>query len=193
MVSGGGQPPLQAGDGDRKFDGYRGGGPGPVLHGKSASGRRGAPGWVGVNGYDGYCGECCPHSGGNGPGRGPGRTEPGEVKLLAATKMNDAARVRAAVAAGVDICGENRVQELQEKLPQGAYTGAPVHFIGHLQKNKAKYLVGQVDLIQSVDSLELLALIRPAGRAAGHPAGDFAGSQYRRRGSKKRHIGRRRG
>lgn len=90
---------------------------------------------------------------------------PGEVKLLAATKMNDAARVRAAVAAGVDICGENRVQELQEKLPQGAYTGAPVHFIGHLQKNKAKYLVGQVDLIQSVDSLELLALIdRLAGQ-----------------------------
>lgn len=99
-----------------------------------------------------------------GPRPGPGRS-PGEVKLLAATKMNDAARVRAAVAAGVDICGENRVQELQEKLPQGAYTGAPVHFIGHLQKNKAKYLVGQVDLIQSVDSLELLALIdRLAGQ-----------------------------
>ena len=83
----------------------------------------------------------------------------GSVKLLAATKMNDANRVRAAIAAGVDGCGENRVQELQEKLAQNAYAGAPLHFIGHLQKNKAKFLVGQVDLIQSVDSLALLSLI----------------------------------
>jgi pyridoxal phosphate enzyme (YggS family) len=73
--------------------------------------------------------------------------------------MNDAQRVQAAIAAGVDICGENRVQELQEKYPQGAYTGAPLHFIGHLQKNKAKYLVGIVDMIQSVDSVELLQLL----------------------------------
>jgi hypothetical protein len=73
--------------------------------------------------------------------------------------MNDAQRVKAAVAAGVDICGENRVQELQEKYPQGAYDGAPLHFIGHLQKNKAKYLVGKVDLIQSVDSPELMAVL----------------------------------
>ena len=83
----------------------------------------------------------------------------GEVQLLAATKMNDADRVRAAIAAGVDGCGENRVQELREKLAQDAYRGAPLHFIGHLQKNKVKYLVGKVDLIQSVDSLALLSLI----------------------------------
>jgi pyridoxal phosphate enzyme (YggS family) len=79
-----------------------------------------------------------------------------EVLLLAATKMNDAQRVREAIAAGVDLCGENRVQELQEKLGQNAYEGCPLHFIGHLQKNKAKFLVGQVDLIQSVDTPELL-------------------------------------
>ena len=85
--------------------------------------------------------------------------QPGEVQLLAATKMNDADRVRQAIAAGVDICGENRVQELQEKLSQDAYRGAPLHFIGHLQKNKAKFLVGQVDLIQSVDSEALLSTI----------------------------------
>ncbi len=83
----------------------------------------------------------------------------GEVKLLAATKMNDAENVRAAIAAGVDACGENRAQELQEKYAQGAYTGAPLHFIGHLQKNKAKYLVGVADVIQSVDSEELLAVL----------------------------------
>ena len=81
------------------------------------------------------------------------------VKLLAATKMNDYDRVRAAIEAGVDLCGENRVQEFQEKLSQDAYRGCPVHFIGHLQKNKAKFLVGNVDLIQSVDSLPLLETI----------------------------------
>ena len=84
---------------------------------------------------------------------------PGEVLLLAATKMNDAQRVREAIAAGVDLCGENRAQELQEKYAQGAYQGCPLHFIGHLQKNKAKYLVGVVDVIQSVDSEPLIAVI----------------------------------
>lgn len=84
---------------------------------------------------------------------------PEDVRLCAATKMNDAARVREAVEAGVDICGENRVQELTEKYEQGAYTGCPLHFIGHLQKNKVKYLVGKVQLIESVDCMELLEAI----------------------------------
>ena len=82
-----------------------------------------------------------------------------DITLVAATKMNDAARVREAVAAGIDACGENRVQEMSEKLAEGAYTGAPLHFIGHLQTNKVRQVVGKVDLIQSVDSPELLAMI----------------------------------
>lgn len=82
-----------------------------------------------------------------------------KVLLVAASKMNDAERVKEAVAAGVDACGENRVQELVEKNAQHAYDGAPLHFIGHLQKNKIKYLVGVADLIESVDSAELLTLI----------------------------------
>ena len=81
------------------------------------------------------------------------------VHLVAATKMNDAARIREAIAAGVEICGENRVQELLEKLEQNAYEGSRLHFIGHLQKNKAKYIVGKVELIQSVDTLELIDVI----------------------------------
>ena len=83
--------------------------------------------------------------------------DPQEIKLCAATKMNDAARVKEAVAAGVDCCGENRVQELVEKQPQGAYEGVPVHFIGHLQTNKVKALLSMKDiaLIQSVDSVKL--------------------------------------
>jgi pyridoxal phosphate enzyme (YggS family) len=84
---------------------------------------------------------------------------PEDITLVAATKMNDAARVRQAIEAGIRFCGENRVQELQEKNAQGAYAGAHLHFIGHLQKNKVKYLVGTAELIQSVDSAELMEAI----------------------------------
>ncbi len=92
---------------------------------------------------------------------------PEQIQLCAATKMNDAEAVKAAVAAGVDCCGENRVQELTAKLPQGAYTGKPVHFIGHLQTNKVKQVVGKVELIQSVDREELLACIAKEARRQG--------------------------
>lgn len=85
--------------------------------------------------------------------------DPKEILLCAATKMNDAERVKEAVAAGVDCCGENRVQELVQKLPEHAYDGVPVHFIGRLQTNKVRQVVGSVDLIQSVDRPELLACI----------------------------------
>lgn len=90
--------------------------------------------------------------------REAGREE-NEVLLVAATKMNSAERVREAIAAGVDVCGENRVQEMLEKSAQGAYAGAPLHFIGHLQKNKVKQVVGLAELIHSIDSLELLAIV----------------------------------
>ena len=86
--------------------------------------------------------------------------DPKEILLCAATKMNDSENVRQAIAAGVDCCGENRVQELTQKLSENAYEGAPVHFIGHLQTNKVKQVVGKVDLIQSVDSVRLLEAIQ---------------------------------
>ena len=85
--------------------------------------------------------------------------DPKEILLCAATKMNDASRVREAITAGVDCCGENRVQELVQKSAAHAYDGAPVHFIGHLQTNKVKQVVGKVELIQSVDRLPLLQCI----------------------------------
>ncbi len=91
--------------------------------------------------------------------------DPSEIKLCAATKMNGTAAVREAIEAGIDLCGENRVQELTQKLSQNAYEGVPVHFIGHLQTNKVRQVVGKVDLIQSVDSLRLLSAIdREAAR-----------------------------
>ena len=89
------------------------------------------------------------------------------VYLVAATKMNPAGNVREAVAAGVDACGENRVQEFLEKDAQCAYEGAEKHFIGHLQRNKVNKLVGKVDLIQSVDSAELLDLVDRAASMLG--------------------------
>ncbi len=86
--------------------------------------------------------------------------DPASVTLCAATKMNDAEAIRQAIAAGVTVCGENRVQELTQKLAQNAYEGASVHFIGHLQTNKVKQVVGKVAMIQSVDSLRLLQAIQ---------------------------------
>ena len=86
--------------------------------------------------------------------------DPAEITLCAATKMNASENVRLAIQAGVDCCGENRVQELVKKLQDNAYEGVPVHFIGHLQTNKVKQVVGNVDLIQSVDSQRLLDAIQ---------------------------------
>lgn len=93
--------------------------------------------------------------------------DPKEIIFVAATKMNDASRVREAVEAGIDVCGENRVQEMLEKNSLGAYEGCPLHFIGHLQKNKVKQVVGLASLIHSADSLELLAAIDRAAAAKG--------------------------
>lgn len=89
------------------------------------------------------------------------------VVLVAATKTNSAERVREAVAAGIDAAGENRVQEMLEKREQGAYEGVPLHFIGQLQRNKVKYVVGAVELIQSVGSRELLADIAARAQKLG--------------------------
>ena len=84
---------------------------------------------------------------------------PDEIYLVGASKMNDADTVRAAVSAGLEICGENRVQEMLEKEKAGAYAGAHLHFIGKLQQNKVKKKVGLAELIHSVDSRELMEVI----------------------------------
>ena len=91
--------------------------------------------------------------------------DPSEITLVGASKMNDAAACREAVAAGIDALGENRVQEMTQKLAEHAYDGAPLHFIGHLQRNKVKQVVGKVALIQSVGSLPLLEEIEKVAAA----------------------------
>ena len=90
--------------------------------------------------------------------RAAGR-DPGEITLCAATKTQTDDAIRAAIAAGVRLCGENRVQELTAHLEANTYAGADVHFIGHLQTNKVKQVVGRVSLIHSVDSDRLLRAI----------------------------------
>lgn len=85
--------------------------------------------------------------------------EAGSVTLVAATKTQSSDTIRAAIQAGITVCGENRVQELTAHLDDFAYDGAAVHFIGHLQTNKVKFVVGRVDLIESVSSLKLLEAI----------------------------------
>jgi pyridoxal phosphate enzyme (YggS family) len=85
--------------------------------------------------------------------------DPKEITLVGASKMNDSDACRAAIAAGIDVLGENRVQEMTQKLSENAYDGAPLHFIGHLQRNKVKQVVGKVDLIQSIGSLSLLEAV----------------------------------
>lgn len=85
-----------------------------------------------------------------------------DITLVGASKMNDAQRCRQAIAAGIDALGENRVQEMTAKLAENAYDGAPLHFIGHLQRNKVRQVVGKVALIQSVGSTALLQEIEKA-------------------------------
>lgn len=93
--------------------------------------------------------------------------DPKEILLCGASKMNDAAACREAIAAGIDCLGENRVQEMNQKLSEHAYDGAPLHFIGVLQKNKVRQVVGKVALIHSVSSLDLLDEIDKRAAAAG--------------------------
>ena len=85
--------------------------------------------------------------------------DPSEIALVAATKVQTSDTIRQAIAAGVTICGENRVQEMTAHLADNAYDGAALHFIGHLQTNKVRQVVGRVELIESVGSAHLLDAI----------------------------------
>ena len=81
--------------------------------------------------------------------------DPAGIRLLAVTHSVPPELVNAAIAAGVDLLGENRVQEYREKREQYDLSRAEVHFIGHLQTNKVKYLADTVSMIESVSSLKL--------------------------------------
>ena len=85
--------------------------------------------------------------------------DPAEVQLCAACKTRTAETVAASAALPIDVFGENHVQELCANFDAGAYCGKPSHFIGHLQTNKIKKVLGRASLIQSVGSEHLLTAI----------------------------------
>lgn len=77
-----------------------------------------------------------------------------DVTVVAAVKLQTVEAINCAISAGIKVIGDNHVQEFKEKYD--GITGAPErHFIGHLQTNKVKYLIGKVDLYHSVDRLPL--------------------------------------
>ena len=88
-----------------------------------------------------------------------------KITLVAATKMQSAETINSAIASGIDVVAENRVQEFCEKSP--FLSSCRQHFIGHLQTNKVKYVVGKVELIHSVDSFHLAAAINDFAAKAG--------------------------
>lgn len=77
------------------------------------------------------------------------------VKLVAVSKTHPANVIREAIAAGLTVFGENRVQEAENKIAELGREGIEWHLIGHLQSNKARRAVELFDVIQSVDSVEL--------------------------------------
>ncbi len=96
---------------------------------------------------------------------------PFDVKLIAVTKTIPFDRIKVAIDLGLRIFGENRVQEAQDKISecrlQCADCDIEWHLIGHLQKNKAKTAVQLFDLIHSLDSAELAALLNKHAEKAG--------------------------
>jgi len=80
---------------------------------------------------------------------------PGDIKLIGITKNIDVERIRELATAGISYLGENRVQEFLPKYETLQYPISAWHFVGHLQRNKVKYIIDKVTMIHSVDSLAL--------------------------------------
>ena len=91
---------------------------------------------------------------------------PEGISLVAVSKFHPASMIREAYDVGQRLFGESRVQELLEKIPL-LPEDIEWHFIGHLQTNKVRQLIGKVALIESVDSEKLFALIDSESRKAG--------------------------
>lgn len=91
---------------------------------------------------------------------------PAGVRLVAVSKFHPVSLIREAYDAGQRIFGESRVQELLQKIPQ-LPEDIRWHFIGHLQTNKIRQIIGKVSMIESVDSIRLLQLIDKESEKAG--------------------------
>ena len=80
---------------------------------------------------------------------------PDDVKLMAVTKTVEPIFINHAIECGIDLIGENKVQEFLSKKPYLKLENCRAHLIGHLQTNKVRQIIGEVDMIQSVDSVRL--------------------------------------
>ncbi|MBP9988809.1 MAG: YggS family pyridoxal phosphate-dependent enzyme, partial [Ruminococcus sp.] len=80
---------------------------------------------------------------------------PDDVRLMGVTKTVDSLYINHALSLGVDLIGENRVQEFLGKRDELNLNGVEKHLIGHLQTNKVRQIVGHVDMIDSVDSVKV--------------------------------------
>lgn len=78
-----------------------------------------------------------------------------DINFMAVTKTVAPEYINCAISDGISLIGENRVQEYLEKLPDLDMNGCSAHLIGHLQTNKVRKIIGKVDLIQSVDTINL--------------------------------------
>lgn len=96
--------------------------------------------------------------------------DPDEIRLIAVSKRVQAGRVIEALNSGIDTFGENYAQEFRDKrkiVEESAGSGVHWHFIGSLQKNKVKYLIGSVELIHSLDSVSVAEEIDKKAKSLG--------------------------
>ncbi len=92
---------------------------------------------------------------------------PEDVKLMAVTKTVEPIFINHAIECGIDLIGENKVQEFLSKKPYLKLDNCKAHLIGHLQTNKVKQIIGEVDMIQSVDSVKLAKEISKRAQTMG--------------------------
>lgn len=90
-----------------------------------------------------------------------------EIKLMAVTKTVEPIFINHAIECGIDLIGENKVQEFLLKKPYLKLDNCKAHLIGHLQTNKVRQIIGEVDMIQSVDSVKLAKEISKRATASG--------------------------
>ena len=100
--------------------------------------------------------------------------KPGDITVIGVTKTVDTNSIKELIAAGITDIGENRVQEFLPKYEVLKNEGARFHFIGHLQRNKVKFIIDKVEYIHSVDSLALADEINKRAFAIGKKIKIFA-------------------
>ena len=93
--------------------------------------------------------------------------DPAEIRLIAVSKTVDSQRIVNAYDCGQNLFGENRVQDALEKIDLLKGKEIHWHLIGHLQKNKVKYIIGQFDLVHSIDSFSLAEMVHKKSQEQG--------------------------